>query len=195
MIYYVLKEDTGKTRGYCMKNETIEQKVQETFEQVNYNDKSDAIDVIGIAQKLGFVVGNAQLDNNEDGFILVQEGKRGILGIQTDKLIGVNASKELPWKRFVIAHEIGHYILHYNKEADKGMYAHRDHIKGKDSTENEADYFAANLLMPKEKFRKRYEELAQKNLQTDDITILLAEKFGVTHDMVTRRYKELQLIG
>lgn len=101
---------------------------------------ADSIDVIEVAKKLGFVVGNAGLSEDVDGFIIVDENKGNILGIDTNKLIGVNASKELAWKRFIIAHEIGHYILHYDKEKDNGMYAHREHKKGKNEIENEADF-------------------------------------------------------
>lgn len=175
--------------------EYIEKKTIDTLNNVKYNDSADYIDVIDVAKKLGFVVGNAGLERDVDGFILIKEGADNILGIKTDKLIGVNATQELAWKRFIIAHEIGHYILHYNKQKDRGMYAHRDHKKGKDHVENEADFFAANLLMPRNKFMEKYRQLEQKHLSREDMIILLANKFIVTRDMVERRCEELGLIG
>lgn len=176
-----------------MDREKIERKAEETLNHVNYADVADSIDVIEVAKKLGFVVGNAGLSEDVDGFIIVDENKGNILGIDTNKLIGVNASKELAWKRFIIAHEIGHYILHYDKEKDNGMYAHREHKKGKNEIENEADFFAANLLMPRKKFRNKYNELKKKDLSTDEIILLLADKFTVTQPMTKRRFEELGL--
>lgn len=180
-------------RGVNMDKERIEREAEETLHNINYADVTDSIDIIDIAKKLGFVVGNAGLSEDVDGFIIVDENKNNILGIDTNKLIGVNASKELAWKRFIIAHEIGHYILHYNKEKDNGMYAHREHKKGKNEIENEADFFAANLLMPRKKFMDKYKELKQKNLSTDEMILLLADKFTVTLPMTRRRFKELEL--
>lgn len=173
----------------------IEQKALDTLKKVQYKDDADSIDVIEVAQKLGFVVGNAMMDDDIDGFIIVEQGKEKILGSKTDKLIGVNAKKDLAWKRFIIAHEIGHYVLHYEENANNGMYAHRDHKKGKNEKENDVDFFAANLLMPRDKFCKKYNELAEKNLSRDEMIILLAEKFGVTRRMTERRLGEVGLDG
>lgn len=177
-----------------MDKNMIERKAEETLAKVKYSDNADSIDVISIAKKLGFVVANAGLNEDMDGFIIVEEGNDNILGIQTDKLIGVNASKDLNWKRFTIAHEIGHYILHYDRDKDNGMYAHREHVKGKNDAENEADYFAANLLMPKEKFMNKYNELKEKNLSIEEMVVLLADKFVVTQPTTRRRFEELGLI-
>lgn len=169
----------------------IEKKASDTLANISYDDTNEAVDVVEVAKKLGFAVGSAGLDEGVDGFIIIQEGQKEILGIKTDKLIGVNAANGLTWKRFTVAHEIGHYMLHYNREQDHGMYAHREHAKGKDETENEADYFAANLLMPREKFKAKYDELKGKGLSEEELTVLLADKFIVTQPMVKRRFEEL----
>ena len=158
------------------------------------NDTGDAaIDIIGLAKNLGFVVGNAELSDDEDGFIIVEEGSEQILGQKTDKLIGVRADQSIEWKRFVIAHEIGHYILHYDKMKNHGIYAHRDHKKGKNEKENEADFFAANLLMPRERFMKQFKALKEVGLSTEEMTLILAKRFCVTEIMTKRRFEELSL--
>lgn len=176
-----------------MAKTNIEAKAIELMEKVNYVDDSDAIDVIQIAKKAGFAVGNAVLDDEEDGFIIVKEGAKEILGIHTDKLIGVNSARTLEWKRFIIAHELAHYVLHYGSENHNGMYAHREHKKGKSVAENDADFFAANLLMPRKKFLNTYNELKNKKLDFDEIVILLSSKFVVTSKTVERRIEELGL--
>ena len=91
-----------------------------------------------------------------------------------------------------MAHELGHYVLHYDEMADHGIYAHRDHQKGKNAQENEADYFAANLLMPEETFVERYNALP-KELERDQKAILLAAEFVVPKDAVIRRFEELSV--
>lgn len=176
-----------------MEKKNIEEKALEFMSQVGYVDDSDAIDVIDIAKKAGFAVGNAMLDDDEDGFIIVQKGAKEILGILTDKLIGVNSARTIEWKRFIIAHELAHYSLHYAKEEHNGIYAHREHIKGKNEAENDADFFAANLLMPREKFIAAYNELKDKQLDLDEIVILLSNKFVVTSRTAERRIEELGL--
>lgn len=178
-----------------MEKAIIEEKVTEMMKNINYQDNLEEIDIIQIAKKLGFAVGNAILDEEDDGFIIVQDGAEEILGIKTDKLIGVNSKRALEWKRFIIAHEIGHFILHYSEQKSGGMYAHRDHKKGKNNLENDADYFAANLLMPREKFIDKYKELKEKNLNLDEIILLLSRKFVTTPRMTERRIEELQLNG
>lgn len=171
----------------------IEGKALELMNSIGYSDNSDSIDIIDIAHKMGFAVGNAILKDDMDGFIIVDESKKEILGIKTDKLIGVNSERELSWKRFIIAHEIAHYVLHYSPEKDNGMYAHRDHKKGKNKQENEADFFAANLLMPRDKFVSKYKEFKAKGLSLEETILLLADKFIVTQITAQRRIEELGL--
>lgn len=175
------------------RREEIELQVDTLFQKISYNNKQDEVDIIKIAESLDFAIGNAVLDNDDDGFILVQDGAEELLGIKTDKLIGVNSKQPLEWKRFIIAHELGHYFLHYLNSSKTGMFAHRDHRKGKNNKENDADYFAAALLMPRKKFSERYKELEEKKLSEDDIIFLLAEKFQVTPNMARRRIGELEL--
>ena len=56
--------------------------------------------------------------------------------------------------RFTIAHEIGHYALHYvaQKLGGRLIKAARASGPNQDRAEREADWFASGLLMPKVKF-------------------------------------------
>lgn len=63
--------------------------------------------------------------------------------------------KNLNQKRFAIAHELGHYILHrggnqYFSDDEKAFYKY--HQKG--NQESEANEFAAELLMPRSRFEE-----------------------------------------
>lgn len=176
-----------------MERNQIEEKVKQLMERIDYKDECEEIDIIQIANKMGFAVGNALLDEEIDGFIIVQEGSDEILGINTDKLIGVNSKRTLEWKRFIIAHEIAHYILHYPTQKSQGMYAHREHSKGRNEDENDADFFAATLLMPRKRFVEKFNELKSKGLELEEIVILLSKKFVATCKMIERRIGELAL--
>lgn len=173
-----------------MERKEIELKARKTLDDAHDNGDA-AVDIINLAKNLGFIVGNVDFSDDEDGFIIVDEGKDEILGQKTDKLIGVRADQTKEWKYFIIAHEIGHYILHYDKEKYRGMYAHREHKKGKNEYENEADYFAANLLMPEDRFRKHYARLKEVGLSFEEMVLVMAKRFCVTEIMTKRRFDEL----
>ena len=49
-------------------------------------DALDGVDIITLAQKMGFVVGNAKLDDNEDGFIAVDEQETEMFGVSSNKV-------------------------------------------------------------------------------------------------------------
>lgn len=177
-----------------MDADKIEKTVRETLESVGYTiNEGSSVDVIDIAKRLGFVVGNAVLNEEDDGFIVVEEGKKEIMGIETDKLIGVNSDRSLEWKRFIIAHELGHYILHFREKNLNGLYAHRDHKRGHNELENETDFFAANLLMPRESFENKYKEIKQVYKNDREIVDILSKHFNVTVRMAERRIEELKL--
>lgn len=171
----------------------IEEKSIGLLKKFGYMD-SDKIDVVVIARMLGFAVGAAEMEDQSDGFIIVKEDDPDLLGLKAGKVIGVNSKKDIAWKRFIIAHELGHYILHYDKNRSKdGLYAHREHVKGKDEGENEADFFAANLLMPRKQFTEEYCKLDVHGADADMVIALLAKNFKVTSEMVARRIQELGL--
>jgi hypothetical protein len=92
--------------------------------------------------------------------------------------IFVNPTARAERKRFTVAHELGHFVLHRATQAtfncDKeGVYSGIDTLK---KIEREADDFASNLLMPGDMLRERI------NGKRIDIHLLgdLAKEFGVS---------------
>ena len=158
----------------------IEKDVKSLLKQSGYSEDTDSyVDFVDFANKYGFTVVNADLDEQEDGFIAIRPNL---------KLIAVNAKRSPEWKRFIIAHEFGHSILHY-KSGDSA-YLHRENIKGKDESENAADYFAASLLMPKDVFVKQYNKLKKEQLSENTICMQLSSIFKVPLESVSRRVQE-----
>lgn len=156
------------------------------------------IDIVQVSKDLGFLIANAELKVDSDGFIIIDEKADSILGFPTNKIIGVNKKLSLEWKRFTIAHEIGHYILHYVDHSLNwgGLYARREHIKGKNKEENAADYFAACLLMPAQLFTEKFRQIqeAHASMSKGEIADQLSRDFLVTQTMSIRRIDELGLM-
>lgn len=171
-----------------MEKQAIEQKVSTLLAQYEYSSENDTeLDIVSFVHKHNFVVGNADLPNNEDGFLAIQP-RNAEEGATADKIIGVNAKRPLELKRFIIAHEFAHWVLHYQKGK---AFLHRENVKGKDDKENDADYFAAALLMPQNSFKRVYSELESQGLSRSVICSQLASIFKVPLESVLRRIDEV----
>lgn len=113
-------------------------------------------------------------------------GLSGVLDVNKG-IIYVNRSDLPVRKRFTIAHELGHWILHRSDlDRPDSEYApyYRRPIGGEtDGREKEANVFAANLLVPLKQlmyFSARYSERQ------------LAELFAVSQEVIGYRLKYLE---
>lgn len=129
---------------------------EEFLDSIKYNGEG-AVPIIKIAQECGFVILYGSMVNSEmSGFVSVD--KRTKKKYDSDKIIGINSNDELGHQRFVIAHELAHYLFDYNfksKSKYRDNYIKNSH---KSLTERIANTFAANLLMPAKYFVLRFDE-------------------------------------
>jgi hypothetical protein len=112
---------------------------------INEHQKTAPVDVTAIAHDLGIHVWEMRnLPENISGKIFRDSLNGGDSGFS----IGVKASESFRRKRFTVAHEIAHYILHRDKIgdelADDAMY--RSGLSTRE--EVEANQLAADILMP-----------------------------------------------
>lgn len=130
-----------------------------------------------IVERLGGRVCYKPLDDADldDGSIVVEGQGKFTITLPTY----TGAARD----RFTIAHELGHYFLHYPR-CCAPMAAKR---YGSDRVEWEANWFAAGLLMPSAQFRNAYATYA------GDIA-KLAALFGVSQQAATIRAKGLGLL-
>jgi Zn-dependent peptidase ImmA (M78 family) len=102
------------------------------------------VDIEGIAEFLGLEISEEIMEDDISGYLEFKDGAW---------VIGVNSLHHINRRRFTIAHEIAHFILHRdpNRNFVDVVFARRRD----DATamEKEADDFAAKLLMPAEKLR------------------------------------------
>ncbi|WP_211211206.1 ImmA/IrrE family metallo-endopeptidase [Asticcacaulis biprosthecium] len=97
---------------------------------------------------------------------------------ERDFEIRIPATATAAANRFTVAHELGHYVLHYLAANDrKPIFASR---YGTGEAENEANWFAWAFLMPAEDFRRTW-----KDCQSSILSV--AEYFKVSvFDSITR---------
>lgn len=107
------------------------------------------------------------------------------------KKIFINGEESVPRKTFTIAHELGHWILH--KEIIKensSLYSvlMRSNFNKEEHTnlEKEANFFAANLLLP--------EKLIRKYINISNSILELSYIFGVSNEFMKNRLKFLGYI-
>lgn len=137
------------------------------------------IEVEDIAWVRGALVWEAQLEGAEGR--LVRRGSRGIITVKSD-------IREPGKKRFVAAHELGHFELHVDSDqltlcTDQDLHYWYKRIRPE---EPEANQFAAELLMPETLFGSRC-RTGQPSLE---LVHGLAQEFRTTLTATALRYME-----
>ncbi len=125
-------------------------------------------------------------------------GESGVLGFamkkEKDTVIFTNSCSRLSREIFTLAHEIGHIILHFQEAVSFVDDAAAIAEKSTDAKEQEANYFAACLLMPEDKVGKfldlELEDLVQNGLTAMDIARIMSE-FQVSFEMALNRLENL----
>lgn len=148
------------------------------------------IDLFKECERLGYKLIRYPLGENADlGFTLIKEN---------DTVIFTNTSSRLSREIFTLAHEIGHVILHMNK----GEPFIDDNItisgRSTDKKEQEANYFAACLLMPADDVDRFLDlelaDFSKRGLSAMDIARIMSE-FNVSFDMALNRLENLGKIN
>lgn len=131
-------------------------------------------------------------NSNISGFLLLGIGQ---------PTIGVNAHHADTRQRFTIAHELGHFLLHKvdanNIHVDYGFQVKlRDDLssQGTDIEEREANYFAAEILMPADFLERDLRDKQSIDLEDDAFTSKLASDYGVSHQAMIFRLANLRYI-
>jgi len=109
-----------------------------------------------------------------------------------DKKIYINIKENIYRKYFTYAHEIAHIVLHCNHEADaNGVFDYRnfpDLTPEEMRLESEADEFAADLLMPKDKFTKKWKDFKGNIYKMQSYFVASLGAIGYRIDKLGLRY-------
>lgn len=156
-------------------NKALDTFAEALLAHLGFNDAT-VIDISSLAKKLGLNVYSASFDNNDiSGYIKFENEQKNIY---------INNTHSIERQRFTVAHEIAHYILHYdllNREGGTPMF------RGGNSNpaERQANRLAAAILMPEQKVKQLY----QNRKSINDI----AQLFWVSYDAMANRISSLGL--
>lgn len=148
------------------------------------------VDIFRLATALGFDVRAAKLPNEVEGMILVDESVERLADFSSNKVIAYNVLSDINKKKFIVAHELAHYISEKCKpggDRQRVVVAARD-VEGdysNNDVEQHMDYMAAALLMPREDILKRFD------LNKEHIDETLATYYRVDPILAERRVKEV----
>lgn len=149
--------------------------------------------IVDLCKKMGISVFEEYLPEDVSGFIVIQE--EPFHDYDSGRVIVVNLSDSAERRRFTIAHELAHYILH--RDDNQPLYAHRDAGQN-GGIEREANIFASNILMPEDLVRETISQLENDTFgKLFDMTkvMFISDQFAVSAPAARVRLKELKLIG
>lgn len=190
VIHFKRKESIMPTTE---RKKQIEEKVNGIISE--YGLTKPGFNLIGfLTQQQGFKVGIQDLDNDTTGMLLVNE-KESITDTGCNRLIVINSSLErdpeyLQKRRFITAHEYGHYVLH---KSSNEIYAHRDTASKNALLEKEADYFARCLLMPEKLVQEIYAIWDLDNASDEERIAVIARVFNVSQKKAKLRLSEVSV--
>lgn len=137
------------------------------------------IKVIPLAKALGINVFATDWPQKISGKIQKDEDRGGASGFA----IYVNKNHPETRRRFTVAHEIAHYVLHETEIGD-GIFDDALYRSGlSNQIEIQANGLAADILMPKNALEQRY---------ADDVDVVeLAREFNVSTEAMSIRLNNL----
>ena len=174
----------------AIRRRKIREMVQELLQETKVT--AAPVPVWEIARAKGARIVIDSLEGDLSGF-LYQDG--------TQKIIGVNTHQAPVRQTFTVAHELAHLMLHGQEQQ-----LHVDHAfpvvhlrsdvssQGIEDTEKEANFFAAELLMPEPFLRKDVLTLGSLDLYDEDAVPELARKYGVSTQALMYRLQNLGFI-
>lgn len=133
-------------------------------------DGNVPVDIRAIATAEGFTVKEINIEDSLSGTL-----------IRELKAVGINRNHPLVRKRFSLGHELGHYFLGHPSEIEM------EESDEKDAFEQEANEFAAEILMP-------YSHIKQAIKEHKDIE-QLAKMYLVSTSAITLRLMKCKLLS
>lgn len=172
----------------------IDKVVSDILELFGYKGKERYIPIIKIVNQLGFKTCQKILPLDISGEIYVNGDTEKLYG--ENQVIIVNKIDDVNHKRFVIAHELAHYLFDFlpNPKYKDVMLKYNDTYKRNEHDRKEervANKFAAELLMPKDIFRLQYYKARDYDNNPLFITLYLSKFFRTTEESISKRIMEI----
>lgn len=159
----------------------------------NVGAQSAPIDLAKIANHLNLEIRTVPPSEPDISGCLIRKDGRGI--------IGINPDQSRNRQRFTIAHEIGHWLLHKGEDVhvDRTQAFQVNFRNSKSAValypdEIEANFFAAELLMPANLIAQDFEGFIDLSEEDDGALKGLADKYEVSVQALTYRLINLGLL-
>lgn len=159
-----------------------------------YYNEDDSVPIIKIVKDFGFKAYKETLDDDLSGDIYINGNTFEEYG--HCKVIVVNRNDEFYHQRFVIAHELGHYLFDFLGKTEfadptvkfTNTYRKNEHMS---FSEQIANRFAASILMPENAFIKQYNIAHEIDSSRMFIIMYLSRFFETTIDSIEKRIWEV----
>lgn len=141
------------------------------------------LDVVELAKRMGIVVVNEELDEHISGKLCHEESPQGKASPGIWKIY-LNKLQTEQRRRFTLAHELAHFVLHRGKaDVFEDDVFYRSEVSNLE--EWQANRFAGELLMPKEEVKLFLRENGGCNMED------IARHFDVSTIAARVRLKQL----
>lgn len=163
----------------------------EVLKHGNLLETGGLVPVIDVANEFGFkVYEEPDMPKNISGNVYVNGDTRIIYG--NNKIIVVGDDLTFFEQRFIIAYELGRYLIDFLANPEYTEKPHRLFSVAYRKKANKTDRFAMKLLMPEQKFRERYAHALRKSKSNMAYAVTyLYEYFEVPRDNVIYRINEI----
>ena len=164
--------------------------------QIDYYSGRGATPIVKIAKEFDFKTYRETLKNGKSGDIHINGETKEKYG--HDKIILVNKKDELFHQRFVVAHELAHYLFEFlgNPEySDSNVIFVDTYKKDQHETpqEKRANAFAAEIMMPRDLFIKQYYIARREDSNRMFILMYLSRFFETSIDSIEKRIMEVSV--
>lgn len=197
IMYEQLIEELNAHPAHGYNIEDAEKLADKILELGGYKDTLGRTPIVKIVNNFGFSAFKEQnMPKNISGNIFIGGTTKEIY--HNDKVIVVGADEEFYHQRFIIAHELAHYLMDYignEKYADSKKLFSMAYLKDNhDKGEVRADRFAAEILMPANLFSAKYKRVSELSFHDMEYTLkYLSDYFQTKISCIKRRIDELGL--
>lgn len=157
-------------------------------------NKKTSIPIVKIVKAFNFKTYTESLSDKLSGDIYINGDTKQKYG--HNKIILVNKNESFFHQRFVIAHELAHYLFDFlgkNKYLDSLIKFSDTYYKNQHETpeEKRANRFAASLLMPEKIFIEQYNIAKKEDCNELFVILYLSQFFQTPTDSIEKRIWEV----
>ena len=193
-LFDELVQELEEKHGHEYTPEEIDNIANRILESYGLKGKNCSIPIVRIIQEFDFKVYKKELEDNKSGDISINGNTEEVYG--HNKVVLVNKKDILEHQRFVLAHELGHYLFDFlgsPEYSNSGITFSDTYKKNQHESiqERRVNRFAAALLMPEDVFIRQYH--FARSVSGNHILIVryLSKFFETTIDSIEKRITEV----